>query len=449
METRQKFISNGSTTVPFTGASMDEEGALQSGLKPTLGLFDATAISVGAMIGAGIFVVTGIAAYYAGSAIVFSMLLAAVISLFTALSFAELTAWMPKEGSVYEFSYQLVSPFAGFLAGWMWMLSNTCAGAAVSLGFAYYFTGLFPILPANLVAALLCIAFTVLNYFGIRQSAILNNFLVTAKLLILIFFFLFGLLHINLTNFVPFEPFKDGVLYGSCYIFFAYTGFARVAVVAEEIKDARRNVPKAILLSLVISTIFYIIVGFVAVGLIGAVRLSRSNSPLTEAISATGSPEAVYTVSAGGLLATASVLLTSVLGVSRMAYAMAKRRDLPKVLSRLHQKHNTPYYSILIVGFLMVLLVLSIDLSRVVAISTFATLFYYALANISALRLKIKKRLYPKVAPAIGAVTCLTLLIFIFLASSQAWTIGIACLLMGIVYYIVKQQIAMKSSPPN
>ena len=110
---------------------MNKKTKKQPQLKPTLGLFDATAISVGAIIGAGIFVVTGIAAGYAGSALIISMLIAATISLFTALSLAELTAWQPKEGSIYEYTYQLISPFAGFLTGWMWILSNTFAGAAV------------------------------------------------------------------------------------------------------------------------------------------------------------------------------------------------------------------------------------------------------------------------------------------------------------------------------
>jgi len=137
---------------------MSQESSHQYRFKQTLGLFDATAISVGAIIGAGIFVVTGIAAGLAGSALVISMLIAAVISLFTALSFAELTAWQPKEGSIYEYTYQLISPFAGFLVGWMWMLSNVFAGAAVSLSFAHYLTALFPILPASWTAAILCIA---------------------------------------------------------------------------------------------------------------------------------------------------------------------------------------------------------------------------------------------------------------------------------------------------
>jgi len=420
---------------------MSEKNGEQPQFKPTLGLFDATAISVGAIIGAGIFVVTGIAAGLAGSALIVSMVIAAVISLFTALSVAELTAWQPKEGSIYEYTYQLISPFAGFLTGWMWILSNTFAGAAVSLGFAHYLTALLPILPANWIAAILCIAFTMLNFFGIRQSALINNFLVVAKLLILAFFIILGVAYINQSNFTPFAPFQVGVFYGACYIFFAYGGFARVAVVAEEVKDAKRNVPKAILLSLAISTIVYMLVGVVAVGLIGAPKLSDPNSPaLTHAISTTGNATAVYIVSAGGLLATASVLLTSILGVSRVAYAMARRKDIPQTLSKLHSKYSTPYYSIWIIGALMALLVLLIDLTKVVAISTFALLFYYGFANISALRLKVQKRLYPQIVPILGTATCLALLVFILFASPQAWIIGVAGLITGAIYYVAKQK---------
>ncbi len=412
----------------------------ESRLKPTLGLVDATAISVGAIIGAGIFVVTGIVAGLAGPASIFSIVIAAIVALLTALSFAELTAWLPREGSVYEFAHQLVSPFAGFLAGWMWMLSNTFAGVAVSLGFAHYLAALFPSLSVKLVAAMLCIAFTALNFFGIRQSAILNNFLVAAKLCILAFFFIFGLGYMNLANFTPLAPSEIGVFYGAYYIFFAYGGFARVAVVAEEVKDAERNVPRAILLSLGISTIFYILVGFVAIGLVGAFKLSNSNSPLTTAISATGSVAAVYVISAGGLLATASVLLTSILGVSRVAYAMARRRDLPLILSKLHSKYNTPYHSVWFIGILMALLALFIDLTKVVVISTFAQLFYYAIANLSALRLKKQKRVYPLIVPALGTATCLILLVFVLFISPQAVVIGVAGLATGAVYYIIKKR---------
>jgi APA family basic amino acid/polyamine antiporter len=418
----------------------EKHNGQQSRLKPTLGLFDATAICVGAIIGGGIFVVMGIAAGLAGSALVISMLLAAVVSSFTALSFAELTAWQPKEGSVYEYSYQLISPFAGFLTGWMWILSNTFAGAAVSLVFANYLIALFPVLPANYTAAVVCVAFTTFNYFGIRQSALLNNFLVTAKLLILAFFVIFGLWFIKPTNFAPFQPLKVEVLLGAFYIFFAYGGFARAAVIAEEVKDAKRNVPRAILLGLAISTVLYVLVGLVAVGLIGAPSLDTS-SPLKDAMSVTGNSAAVYAVSVGAMLATASVLLSSILGVSRMIYAMALRKDLPQALGRLHLKRNTPCYSVWIVGVLMVLLVLLFDVSRVVVVSTFALLFFYTLANVAALRLKTQKRAYPRLVPILGAASCLVFLVFTFFTSLQAWIIGVTCLIVGAVYYFAKRKL--------
>jgi APA family basic amino acid/polyamine antiporter len=425
---------------------MSKEKDSRPAFKRSLGLFDATAISVGAIIGGGIFVVTGIASGLAGSALVISMLLAAVISLFTALSLAELAAWQPREGGIYEYAYQLISPFAGFLVGWMWMLSNIFGGAAVALGFGHYLAAIFPVLPVSLTAAVLCAAFTALNILGIEQSARLNNSIVVAKLAILAFFVLFGLTRVKIANFVPFSPLKTGVLYGACFIFFAYGGFARVAIIADEIKQAKRNVPRAILLSLAISTLVYLSVGAVAIGLVGAAGLAASNSPLTKAIEATRSAAASSIVSAGALLATASVLLTSILGVSRMAYAMARRKDIPEVLSRLHPRYNTPYYPTWITGALMMLLVLAIDLSRVVAISTFALLFYYSLANISALRLKAEKRMYPRLVPALGGASCLALLVFIIFASPQAWIIGIAGLAAGAIYNRLKIHLVAKKT---
>jgi len=406
-------------------------------LKPTLGLFDATSIGIGAIIGAGIFVVTGIAAGLAGPALIISMVIAAIVSLFTAVSFVELTAWLPTEGGVYEFASRLFSHFAGFLAGWMWLVSYIFVGPAVSLAFSYYFTALLPIVDSRLLAAAICIAFTLLNYAGIRHSAAFNNMLVLAKVLILLVFCSAGLFYLKGSNFTPFMPSATGVFYGAYFIFFAYSGFARIAVLAEEVKDAKRIVPRSIVLSLLTSTAIYLLVGVVAVGLIGAENLGKSKSPLTEAISAVGSPALTYVVSLGGLLATASVLLTSILGVSRMAFAMARNRDLPSALSKLHPRYGTPYYSILIVGSIMTVLALSADLAGVVAVSTFASLFYYALANVSALRLKADVRLYPKLLPAVGLATCLILMAFV---QPSALAIGAVCLAIGAIYYMIKSK---------
>jgi APA family basic amino acid/polyamine antiporter len=283
-----------------------------------------------------------------------------------------------------------------------------------------------------------------LNFFGARESARLNTVLVAAKLLILGFFVVFGAFSADTANFAPFKPFNEGVLYGAYFIFFAYTGFGRAAVVAEEVKDAKRNVPKALLLSLGVSTVIYVLVGIVAVGLVGASALADSNSPLSEAISATGSPLAVQVVSIGGLLATASVLLTSILGVSRMAYSMARRKDLPQALAKLNPKFRTPHYSIWVVGILMAALVLFFDLTGVVAISTFGAIFYYAFTNASAFKLKTEKRRYHKLVPTVGLGTCIVLLVFILFAATQAWIIGGVCLIAGAVYYAAKKRASKK-----
>ncbi len=416
-------------------------------LKQTLGLWSATAINVGAIIGGGIFVVTGIVAGLAGSAFVISMIIAAAIALLTALSFAELTSWQAVEGSGYEYVRQLISPFAGFLSGWMWMIGNTFAGAAVSLGFAYYLAGAIPGLPSNIVAAITGLAFTALNFVGIRQSAIINNLLVAVKLAVLGFFVVLGLTHFSSSNLAPFEPFSSGVLFGAYFIFFAYGGFARATVIAEEVKDAKRNVPRAVLLSLIISTIVYICVGIVAVGLVGSSNLATSNSPLTYAIGATGSHLAMQIVSFGGLVATASVLLTAILGVSRMAFSMARRRDLPQTLAAVNSRFGTPHYSIWTIGFVMALLVLLVDLRGIVIVSTFALLFWYVLVNAAALRLKQRNKLRLKFLPILGSITCLLLLSAVFFVEPIAWTAGVVFLLIGALLYAVR--IAFEKSKIN
>ncbi|MEM2130784.1 MAG: APC family permease [Candidatus Bathyarchaeia archaeon] len=407
-------------------------------LKPTISLWSATTINIGAIIGSGIFVAVGVAASSAGSALAISMAIAAAVAALTALSFAELASWKPAEGSVYAYAYELVSPFAGFITGWMWLASNTFAGAAVALGFASYFSTFAPNLPVNTIAALLCLIFAATNFVGTRQSTLINNVLVTAKLTVLVFFIIFGLLHVNAANYAPFTPFSGGTLLGVYFVFFAYAGFARVVVLAEEIKDAKRNVPKAVLLSLAISTIVYILVGLVAVGLAGATTLADSHSPLADAINITGNTLAVQVVSFGGLVATASVLLTSILGVSRVAYAMAKRRDMPQWLSKLHGRFGTPYYSIWLTGVVMALLVLLIDLKQVVAISTFAILFYYAIANLAAFKLHSTNRRFHRSLSILGFASCLAFLLISVFVSLQTWISGVTCLASGIIAYAIK-----------
>jgi len=401
-------------------------------LKRELGLFDAMSIGIGAIVGAGIFVVMGVAAAMAGPALVVSLLISAFIAGLSALSFAQLAAAIPKEGGGYEYARELVSPFAGFMYGWLWLFTNIVVGAVVALGFAHYLSVFIP-LPVNVIAAGACVAITVINYAGAKESGKANDILVVVKLAILGLFVALGIAAVKEGNLTPFAPHGGlGVLQGAALIFFAFGGFARITVVAEEVKEPAKNVPRAIILALAISTVVYILVGLTAVGLVGYARLGGTGSPLAIAATAEGNVMARL-ISVGALAATLSVLLTTVLGVSRTAYTMGRNRELPGLFARLHPARGVPHLAILVLGSLMAALALFTDITEAAAVSNFGLLAYYAIANISAL--KLKKPLYPKWVPAAGLASCLFLIPFL---SPLSIAIGLAAVLSGAGLYLLR-----------
>ena len=284
--------------------------------------------------------------------------------------------------------------------GWIWIFSNIFVGAAVSLGFAHYFVTLFPAVPVKGIAVIICLIFIIINYIGLKESTLLNNILVTLKVLILLFFIAFGLGFFNGSHVTPFAPAGiSGILSGAALIFFAYTGFARVTIMAEEVKEPEKTIPRSIYLALAISTILYILVSVIAVGLVGASDLSQSGSPLADAIGVSGSPAAVLLISSGAMIATASVLLTTIMGISRIMFAMARKGDLPAFLKRIHPHFSTPHYAIWITGAFMIAAILLADLALVVAVSTFAMLISYLIANIAALRIPQNTSITPHSFP--------------------------------------------------
>jgi basic amino acid/polyamine antiporter, APA family len=407
-------------------------------LKREIGLFGATALGIGAIIGSGIFIVSGIVAGVAGPAMMFSVLIAGFIAIFSAMSVSELAAYLPEEGGTYAYAQKLISPIAGFIAGWIWIFSNIFVGAAVSLGFAHYFVTVFPAVPIKGIAVLICLIFIIINYIGLKESVLFNNILVTLKVLILLFFVAFGLGFFKPGNFTPLSPEGSiGVLSGAALIFFAYTGFARVTIMAEEVKDPTRTIPRSIYLALGISTVIYLLVSVVAVGLAGAPALAQSGSPLADAIKNTGSSGAVLVISLGAMIATASVLLTTIMGISRIVFSMARSKDLPPLFERIHPRFRTPYYAIAITGACMIAALLLADLTLVIAVSTFSMLVFYLIANMAALRMPPEHKKYPSWVPAIGAVSCIGLIAFL---SAVSWTIGCIGLLIGITWFVFRRK---------
>ncbi|MDD1769708.1 MAG: APC family permease [Methanomassiliicoccales archaeon] len=400
------------------------------GLKAELGFFDAFSIGVGAIIGAGIFVVTGVAAGLAGPALLISLLIAALVSAFTAFSFAELAYYIPKEGGGFEFAHELVSPLGGFIAGWAWIVANIVTGAVVALGFASYLALYIP-LPVNLIAAVTVVALTAVNYIGVKESGRLNDVLVIFKLGVLVIFVVMGLGLVKTSNFTPFfTNGAGGVMEGAALIFFAYSGFGRVAMVSEEVKDPKRTVPKATLLSVLVATVVYVVVAFVAIGLVGADALAGSGSPLATAAIPEGSG-AVALVTLAGLAATMSVLLTTLLGVSRISYAMAKTKDLPKALAKINPRTQVPGIAIVAFGGLTAILALSTDILFAASISNFAAIIYYALVNVAAL--KLRKPVYSRAMPILGLITCMIVALFLPL---EAIILGAAAVGVGTAVHL-------------
>lgn len=240
-------------------------------LRRSLNLFDAVNISLGSIIGAGIFVILGAAAALAGPAVFLSVIVAGIVSLLTGLSSAELSRKFPTSGGAYIFAREALSDFFGFVVGWVWLFSNIVMGATVAVGFGYYLAFFLPSLSIHVGAALAVALAVIVQLLGSKESSRLNNVLVIIKLLILLFFTVSAVFFFEKSNFGPFLPFGiRGVWAGAATIFFAYAGFARVAVIADEIIDPVRTVPRATIISISISTVIYVLVAVAAVGIAGS-----------------------------------------------------------------------------------------------------------------------------------------------------------------------------------
>ncbi len=414
----------------------------------------ALAINLGAIIGAGIFVIIGLAAYAAGPAVIISIVLAAAVALFTGLSFSEIARHTAKEGGVYEYAKETLSPFAGFLGGWLWTFGNIIAIAAVSLSLGSYIDVLFHLHIGNIYFAISAIlVLMVINILGIKNSAKTLMAFVSVNVIVLVLFVLFGMLSFHAANFSGF--FQKGasrVIEGAALIFFAFTGFSRVTTISEEVKDPERTIPKAIILSIAISTLLYIFVAASAIGLMPFSKLGSSSSPLSFAISVLHNPALDIAIALGGITATAGVVLTGILGTSRVFFAMGRDKELPKKLSYI-DKFSTPIYAILVSSFLGILFLIFVSFSTIVETANAAILVSYLIVNVSAfnLHLKLRKNKRKKyigekryffAIPILGIATIV--LVTAYIAGDSlllAFAIGLA----GVAYYSYKRlKIALK-----
>lgn len=401
-------------------------------LKRSLGLLGATNVSIGAIIGAGIFVLSGVASGIAGPAVILSFMIAGATAFLTALSSAELSSFITEAGGSYIYADKAFGKFWGFLVGWTKSFDYIVGASAVSIGFATYFAYFIGI-PAMqnviiIVGAALPLLFMLLNLKGTKEASSANNLLVILKVTALVLFIIVGGFFIfssgDYSNYHPFFPRGfAGMLSGAAIIFFAFIGFNTVTVLSEEIKNPEKTVPRAIMLAFGVSTLLYIGVSAVEVGLLNWKIIGTSSAPLEVSMRvATNNFFLLKFISISALFATASVVMASILGGSRALFAMARQHVIPLSLARV-SKNGVPFFTVLITGVVIALIVIVTrgNLEWLASVFNFGTLLTFFFINLSAVRLRqkmpyadrtFKIPLYP-VPPVLGLLFCFILALYL------------------------------------
>ena len=365
-------------------------------------------LGLGSIIGTGVFISLGIGASIAGPMILPAIGLAGLVALCNGLSSAQLAANHPVSGGTYEYGHRWLNPSLGFVAGWMFLCAKSASAATAALGFALYLN------PENSLPIALAIVWviTAITLLGIQRTNTINTLIVGAVLLSLIAFVVFGAPAIS-ANPQNWQSALDGenlknLLPATALMFVAFTGYGRIATLGEEVTEPRRTIPRAIIATLVTTTVIYIVVTWVALANAG-----NQFSSLALIAQTFSGPSLVKVLTAGAIIAMASVLLNLVLGLSRVVLAMGRRCDLPKTTARITDSTKVPAVATIVVGCLITGLVYVGDMKLTWSFSAFTVLVYYALTNLCAIRLNIEESLYPSWVSYIGLFACLCLAVFV------------------------------------
>ncbi|MEN6610510.1 MAG: amino acid permease [Methanoregulaceae archaeon] len=355
----------------------------QPGLRRELGFFEVTVSGVGVILGAGVYALLGSGAALAGNAVWLAFGISAIIAAFTGLSYAELSSLFPRAGAEYEYVDRAFGERTAFTIGFLIILSGIFAAATVALGFSGYFSALSG-LPQVPVAAVLILLLCILLLFGIRETALFAIVFTLIEAGGLIFLIAVGLPHLGSVDYLEMPQGWTGVFQASALLFFAYTGFEGIVKLSEETKNSEQTIPRALLFSLAITIILYILVALSAVSVGGWQLVSGSDAPFTSVIQTALGSDASYAIGIVALFATANTALMFLLASSRITFGMASGGSLPGILSRVWVKRGTPWAAVILVSGVALLPLAFQDIS-VVASITNATLFITFIAINAAL----------------------------------------------------------------
>ena len=406
-------------------------------LKPQLTLFDAIATGLAAILGAGIFTVIAPAAGLAGPAILVSFGIAAFVAFCNASSSIQLAAVFPRSGGTYEFGRRMLGNWWGFIAGWMFLLANTVGPGVSAIAFGSYLHAVWPGVPFRIAAIGAAVVMVLLDAAGIRRSVRVTSVIVILSIASLLAVAVIGLPSAHLSNFTPFAPGGVlGILRATGLLFFAYTGYSRIATLVEEVKNPKRTIPRASLIALGSVTFLYLFVVGSAIAVLGASGVAGSASPLEAMMIAVGSGLGVALVAGGAMLTTFNEGLSDLLGVSRVAFAMGRESDLPSGLAKLGAGKN-PWRSVIFVGTITLVVATFAPLELAVAVSSFGTLLYYSITNVSALKLPRSQRTFPRALAIAGLAGCLGLA---FSLSPEYILVGLVVAAGGAAFYIIRRK---------
>lgn len=373
-----------------------------------LGMTDAVVIGLGSMIGAGVFAAIGPAAGAAGAGLLIGLAIAALVAYCNATSSAQLAALYPESGGAYIYGRRQLGPFWGFLAGWGFVIGKLASCAAMALTFGSYAA---PGLKRPLAVAAV-LTFTVVNYLGVKKTALLTRAIVAIVLLslaVVVATILFGgqVDPARLRPLTGMGPY--GILQSAGLLFFAFAGYARLATMGEEVRDPTRTIPRAIPLALGITLLVYSAVALSALLGAGAEALANSPAPLAAAVAAGRWSRLAPVVRVGASIASLGVLLSLLVGVSRTVFAMSSEGDLPAFFSAVHPRYRIPHRAEIGVGLLVAVAAGLADIRSAIGFSSFAVLLYYAITNLSAVTLGPDQRRWPRWLGVAGLAGCILL----------------------------------------
>ncbi|MCE7886719.1 MAG: amino acid permease [Alphaproteobacteria bacterium PRO2] len=422
-------------------------------LKRSLNLTQLIFYGAGSMIGAGIYSVIGAAAGEAGNHLWLSFLLAGFAAFLTVLSYAELASALPKAGAEYQFLKKAFPSFrmASFMAGYLIVLNAAATSATVALAFAGYLN-VFIEAPTLLTAFLLLTACTAVNVSGIRQSTWVSIILICIEIAGLLLIIAAGLSAGEITKSFESAPAWSNateILSATALIFFIYIGFEDVANLSEESKDSKRNIPRALLTSVILTSVVYILVALSVMALSTPEALAGSDSPLTLA-AGTAAPWMGQALAVAALFATSSTALISLISISRMLFGMARDGDMPSLLSRTHSNRKTPWVAALTLFGVACLFLPLGEVKTVASVSSFGVLIVFIGVHAAMIALRYRepdlKRSFhvPFAAGRLPLIPVLGILITLALLTQFEWIvymIGVGAIAPGVLIYFVRRSI--------